>query len=493
MFCSCVNDPFITTPNVHICEVCLAHPGSLPVPNKAGIIAAMKIAQALGCTIAAISKFDRKHYFYPDLPKGYQISQYDQPIGEHGSITLTLSPANHRPTATIGITRAHLEEDTAKLSHTLDNQTLVDFNRAGVPLVEIVTDPDFESAEEAKLYCQELQLLLRTLGVSDADMEKGQMRCEANISVQIPGTWQRQNGMILAVGEAKLNPKVELKNINSFRAIERAIDYEIKRQSALLDEGKTWQSETRGWDENRGVSVFQRTKESAADYRYFPEPDIPPFEPLVIAPHLSIPELPQAKRARFIEEFGFSASDAWILTSDKQWAEFAENTMAELYTWLDDLPDKTLKVDRLTEKRAVAKLVGGWLTTRLAGALSERNMNIRALAVSPENFAELLTLIYTNQVNATNAVKILYEMIDSGIDQDPSHILEEKNYGLIAGQEGLLPIIERVITAFPKEVAAFKAGKDPLIKFFIGQVMKETAGSADAKTTEELLRKNLPL
>ena len=493
MFCSCANDPFIGTPNVHVCEICLAHPGTLPVPNREGISAAMKISKALGCTIASESKFDRKHYFYPDLPKGYQISQYDQPIGEHGSITLQLSPSNHRPTATIGITRAHLEEDTAKLSHTLNGSTLVDFNRAGVPLVEIVTDPDFESAEEAKLYCQELQLILRTLGVSDADMEKGQMRCEANISVQLPGTWHRENGVIIARDGVKLNPKIELKNINSFRAIERAIEYEIKRQSALIEEGKAWKPETRGWDDAKGESVFQRTKESAADYRYFPEPDIPPFHPLELAPNITIPELPQTKRARFIDEYGFSVSDAWMLSSDKHWAEFAENTMTELYTWLDNLPNKDLKVDTLAEKRTLAKLAGGWLTTRLMGAMAERSIHIRILKISPENFAELLTLVYTNKVNTTNALKILNEMLDSGVDQDPSHILDTQNYGLISGEDGLLPIIEKVVAAHPKEAAAFKAGKEPLIKFFIGQVMKETGGSADAKVAEEMLRKILML
>lgn len=491
MFCSCANDPFIATPNIHICEVCLAHPGALPVPNEAGIRAAIKIAQALGCTIAHESKFDRKHYFYPDLPKGYQISQFDQPIGEHGSITLELSPHNHRPTATIGITRAHLEEDTAKLSHTPGGHTLVDFNRAGVPLVEIVTDPDFESAEEAKLYCQELQLMLRTLGVSDADMEKGQMRCEANISVQLPGTWHRENGIIIAREGAKLNAKIELKNINSFRSVERAIDYEIKRQSALIDAGKIWGAETRGWDDPRGESVFQRTKESAADYRYFPEPDIPPFRPLELALSTTLPELPQAKRARFIEEYGFSASDAWILTSDKHWGEFAENTMGELYTWLEELPNEELKVDRIAEKRTLAKLAGGWLTTRLMGAMAERTIHIRILKISPENFAELITLVYTNKINSTNALKILNEMLDSGVDLDPSHVLEEKKYGMISGVDGLLPIIEKIIIAHPKEVAAFKAGKEPLIKFFIGMVMKETAGSADPVTTEKFLRQHL--
>jgi aspartyl-tRNA(Asn)/glutamyl-tRNA(Gln) amidotransferase subunit B len=492
MFCSCVNDPFIDTPNVNICEVCLAHPGTLPVPNQAAILATMKISQALGCTVAKESKFDRKHYFYPDLPKGYQISQFDQPIGEHGKITLRLtSGKNHRPEATIGITRVHLEEDTAKLSHTIHGTSLVDFNRAGVPLVEMVSDPDIQSAEEAKNYCQELQLILRTLGVSQADMEKGQMRCEANISVQTTGSFTIENGVVIPAPGHKLNAKVEVKNINSFRAVERAIEYEIKRQSDLLDQGKTWESATRGWDETKGATVHQRSKESAADYRYFPEPDIPPFKPHDLAPLISIPELPQSKRDRFIDEYGFSVADAFLLTSDKNWAEFTEDTMSDLYSWLKVQPDETMAVDKEAERRAVAKLTGGWITTKLMGAMAERAMDIRILKIQPENFAELITLIYTNKVNSTNGSKILNEMLDSGVDLDPSHVLEEKGYGQISDEATLLPTVQRIIEQFPAQAAQFKAGKEPLIKFLVGMVMKETEGSADPLVAEKILRQNL--
>jgi aspartyl-tRNA(Asn)/glutamyl-tRNA(Gln) amidotransferase subunit B len=436
MFCSCVNDPFIDTPNTNICEVCLAHPGTLPVPNKIGIVGAIGIAQALNCTIAKNSKFDRKHYFYPDLPKGYQISQYDQPIGEHGYIELEITGANHRPTARIGITRVHMEEDTAKLNHAASGTALVDFNRAGVPLVEIVSDPDVQSAAEAKAYCQELQLIFRTLGVSNADMEKGQMRCEANVSLQTEGSFTNVNGVITPNPGVTLNSKVEVKNINSFRAVEKAIDFEIKRQTELIEKGETWIPETRGWDEKKQGTVHQRSKESSADYRYFPEPDIPPFNPSLLAKDISLPELPQAKRARFETEYGFSKADAHILTSDPEWGIFTENVMSELVEWLHCLPESKEDTEEmhLNKKQQLAKLTGGWLTSKLMGMMAERKIDIRLLRVKEENFAELMALIYTNRVNSTNAQKILIEMLDSGVDMDPTHIMEAKGYGQISDE-----------------------------------------------------------
>ncbi len=490
MFCGCPNDPFATAPNTNVCEVCLAHPGTLPVPNAKAIESTIKIAKALGCTIAPLSKFDRKHYFYPDLPKGYQISQYDQPIGEHGTIRLVLSSGkNHRNEATVGVTRVHLEEDTAKLVHGADGTTLVDFNRSGVPLVEIVSDPDIQSAEEAKMYCQELQLILRYLKVSDADMEKGQMRCEANISVQKTGTFTIENGIVKPEPGVQLNAKVEVKNINSFRAVERAIVHEIERQTALIERGETWSSQTRGWDDEKGVTVLQRSKETAADYRYFPEPDIPPFEPLtLVGGQVSIPELPSARRERFVEEFGFSASDAYLLTASAAWAEFTEQVMGEIYGWLEADVDESKEADKAVELRAVAKLTGGWITTKLMGAMAERAIDIRVLKVKPENFAELINLLYTNRVNATNALKILNEMLDAGVDLDPSHVMEEKGYGLVADEGALKPLVEQIINQFPKQVEQFKAGKEPIMKFLIGMVMKETEGSADPVVVEKMLR-----
>ncbi|HSR89156.1 MAG TPA: Asp-tRNA(Asn)/Glu-tRNA(Gln) amidotransferase subunit GatB [Candidatus Udaeobacter sp.] len=494
MFCACKNDPDRSTPNTNICETCLAHPGTLPVPNKTAIEWAAKIAKALNCKISANSKFDRKHYFYPDLPKGYQISQFDQPIGEHGHIDLEFLPGkNWREKARIGVTRVHLEEDTAKLSHDSSKNTLVDFNRAGVPLVEIVSEPDITSAAEAKAYCQELQTIFRYLGVSDADMEKGHMRCEVNISVQEENKFINDNGVIKPVAGYTLNHKVEVKNINSFRAVEKAIEFEIQRQTALIKKGEAWKQQTRGWDDNSGGTVMQREKETAADYRYFPEPDIPPFHPEKIAGDLSLPELPAAKRIRFRDEYGFSYADSEILSADLNWSDFTENTMTELIEWLHDMSDKKTDTDEIltNKKQQLARLAGGWITSKLMGAMSEKKIDIKVLKLKPENFAELVALIYTNKVNSTNAQKILIEMLDSGVDLDPTHIMEEKGYGQISDEGKLANIIEEVIKNYPQQVEQFRSGKEPILQFLKGMVMKATEGSADPAVAEKLLREKL--
>jgi len=494
MFCSCVNDPDQTKPNTYVCPVCLAHPGTLPVPNHEAIGLTVLVAKSLGCKIAENSKFDRKHYFYPDLPKGYQISQFDRPIGEHGSVSINLtSTKNHRTKAVIGITRVHLEEDTAKLEHGTKNETLVDFNRAGVPLVEIVSDPDIQSGIEAKAYCQELQTIFRYLKVSDANMEKGQMRCEANVSVQETGKYEIVNGVVKALGEYQLNPKIEVKNINSFRAVEKAIDYEIQRQSDLVDKGVTWGPETRGWSDEKQETYTQRVKESAADYRYFPEPDIPVFNPLVIAGDRPLPELPTAKRDRFHNEYGFSWADAILLAAEEQTATFAEEVYSELIEWLHSLPETKAATDDiiLENKAKLAKLAGGWITSKLFGALTERNLSFSELKISPENFAELIALTYAERVNSTNANKILGEMLDANTDIDPTHIMEDKGYGQIKDEDALGTIVDQVIADSPVQVAAFKAGKEPLMQFLKGMVMKATEGSADPTTAEKLLREKL--
>lgn len=494
MFCSCPNNPDRDAPNTNICEICLAHPGTLPVPNKQAIVDTVKIAQALGCIINKWSRFDRKHYFYPDLPKGYQISQFDQPIGEHGKIGLDLRTTdNLRAAPVIGITRVHLEEDTAKLSHDGKKNTLVDFNRAGVPLVEIVSDPDIQSSAEAKAYCQELQMIFRYLGVSDADMEKGHMRCEANISVQEEEKFEIKNGEIKIKKGYRLNPKVEIKNINSFRAIEKSIDYETKRQTKMIESGKIWTQQTRGWDDAKGETYLQREKETSADYRYFPEPDIPPFEPEKIAGKIILPELPAVRRARFNQEYGFSQADAQILASDLNWADFSEQVMGELMEWLISLPESKKIAENLTmqKQRELAHLTGGWITSKLAGAMSERKIDIRILKIKPENFAELIALIYTGRINSTSAQKILGEMLDSGADKDPTHIMEEKGYGQIRDEGKIGVIIDEVIRSYPDQVAQFKKGKEPIIKFLIGMAMKASEGSADPVVVEKLLREKL--
>lgn len=494
MFCSCNNNPDEPEPNRSICEVCTAQPGTLPVPNKKAIAWTAKIGKALKCTIRDYSKFDRKHYFYPDLPKGYQISQYDEPIAEHGSITLTFPlEKNDRDSVKIGITRAHLEEDTAKLLHDTDGNTLIDFNRAGTPLVEIVTNPDFQSAAEAKMYCQELRTLMRALDVSDANMEKGHMRCEANVSVQEAGTFDIVDGIVKPRAGHTLNAKVELKNLNSFKAVERGIQYEIERQIGLIQKGESWIQQTRGWNDDKGETYLQRKKENAEEYRYFPEPDIPPFHPLRISGRISLPELPQAKRARFHEEYGLSYADARMLTDDKHWANFTEAVMSEVFAWLHALPEIKGDSDEIVaQKRTkVARLAGGWITSKLAGILKEKHMHISDVAFSPENFGELLTLIYTDRVNATNAYKILLIMTGLDTDTDPTHILEEKGWGKVSDEGALGKVVDEVIQSYPDQVTQFKNGKEPIIKFLIGMCMKATEGSADPAVLEKLLREKL--
>jgi aspartyl-tRNA(Asn)/glutamyl-tRNA(Gln) amidotransferase subunit B len=494
MFCSCHNDSDEAEPNTHICEICTAQPGTLPVPNKQALIDTVKIGTALGCTIRDLSKFDRKHYFYPDLPKGYQISQYDEPIAEHGQITLDLSlEETERNEAVIGITRAHLEEDTAKLLHSTDGSTLVDFNRAGTPLVEIVTDPDFQSGIEAKIYCQELRMLMRALRVSDADMEKGHMRCEANISVQEAGRFEIVDGKVRPLGDYVLNAKVELKNLNSFKAVERGIAYEIARQLACIEAGETWIQQTRGWNEDKGETYLQRKKENAEDYRYFPDPDIPPFHPRALAGHVTLPELPQAKRARFVSEYGLSLADARLLSEDSAWANFTEAVMSELFEWLHALPEVSgSTADILDEQRnKIVRLAGGWLTSKLLGVLNEKQMTISDIHCSPENFAELIALLYTERINATNAHKVLLIMVGLDTDKDPTHIMEEKGWGQMSDETELQQVVDRIITEHPDQVAQFKSGKDTIIKYLIGMCMKATEGSADPVVIERLLRSSL--
>ena len=494
MFCSCTNNPDFKEPNTTVCEICLGHPGTLPVPNKTAIEWTVKIGTALNCAIRELSKFDRKHYFYPDLPKGYQISQYDEPIAENGFIMLEFPLRdNMREEAKITIRRAHLEEDTAKLIHDNDGATLVDFNRSGTPLVEIVTNPDFKTALEAKIYCQELQALFRALGVSDADMEKGHMRCEANVSVQEAGRFEVVNGEVKPHEGYMLKPKVELKNLNSFKAVEKGIEYEIKRQIQLIEKGETWVQQTRGWDEDKEETVMQRTKENAEDYRYFPEPDIPPFHPGKIAGDVRLPELPQAKRARFHEEYGFSYADAQLLSQNPAWADFSEAVMSELVAWLDVSPEVKGDSSEIKEnkKQQMARLAGGWVTSKLMGAMSERKIDIRILKISPENFAELISLIYTNKVNSTNAQKILSDMLDAGTDADPTHIMEEKVYGQVSDEAKIIAVVDEVIKSYPEQAYEFQHGKEPLIKFLIGMVMKATEGTVDPQIAEKILRAKL--
>lgn len=493
MFCSCKTVFDTQEANTSICPICLAHPGTLPVPNKEAIIATVRMSKALGCTIQETSHFDRKHYFYPDLPKGYQISQDTHPIGEHGTMVLEFFlEENIRDTARIYIRRVHLEEDTAKLLHDTNGNSLVDYNRAGSSLMEIVTDPDFKTAAEAKKYCQELRTLCRYLDISDADMEKGHMRCEANVSVQEAGQFEITDGVVRPLGDYVLKNKVEIKNINSFKAIEKAILYEIGRQTALLEKQESWDQETRGWDEYTEETVLQRKKGAAKDYRYFTEPDIPPFHPATLAGTIHLPELPQAKRERFHTEYGFSYGDAHMLTTSPAWANFTESVMTELKDWIQSLQEKPGEIATNDEQYAsLAKLAGGWMTSKLMGVLNDKGLGITDIPFSPENFAELIALMSEGRVNATNGYKILLIMVGSDVNKDPTHILEEKGWGQISNEDTLREVVTRTLESYQEQVTEYKQGKESVLKFLIGMVMKSTEGSADPQVVEKLLKETL--
>ncbi len=482
MFCGCSAHDQGAAPNSNICPVCMGHPGVLPVPNAQAVRMGIMLGLALGCKIAPVSKFDRKNYFYPDLPKAYQISQFDLPVAYDGRITIE-TPGGEQPSFTIGIVRAHLEEDAAKNVHDGSGKTLVDFNRGGTPLVETVTGPDFHSPQEAKAFLQEVRLIARTLGVSDADMEKGNMRCDANISLR-----QRDEaGHIVGL---EFNPKTEIKNLNSFRHVERALEYEIQRQTKLWNGGTPPAvSTTRGWNDTKQVTEEQRVKESSQDYRYFPEPDIPALALTELADDVrrSMPELPAAKRRRLVEEYFLKPEDARQLCEDPVLAEFAERTFGELESWLNALPelDGAQQDAWDAQRKKMARLVSTWILTKLLGALSERGGDVRTMHVTPENFAELLTLIATGKLNAGAGLTVLSAMLEDG--SDPSHVMEEKRLGKMDDVAALAETIDRVIAQNPAETARYRGGDKKLIAFFIGQVMKATEGTADAKETRNLL------
>lgn len=486
MYCNCPNSSNESEPNIFICPVCTGQPGALPVVNKEALKMGVMAANAFVCTLAEKTKFDRKNYFYPDLPKGYQISQYDLPIAQKGFLEIRI-PKGVRDVARIGITRVHLEEDAAKSFHGKGGATLVDYNRAGTPLIEIVTEPDFQSPAEAKIFLQELRTIMRYLGISDADMEKGQLRCDANISLR---EFDKDNNPV----HDSLFPKTEIKNLNSFKAVERALEYEIKRQTKLWQAGKPpMVQSTRGWNEAEGVTEQQRTKEEEQDYRYFPEPDIPPIDmgEIISQAKSEVPELPEAKRQRFKDEYGFSEEAVKFLAANPLWADYAENVVSELKAWLASLPDVEGSADEIYQenKKKLAKLVGGWLTSKLQGVLADKKLDFKSLKIDPENFAEFITLIYTNKVSSSAAQKILAKMVETG--KDPSHIMEDQELGQMNDVKELEEIVADAVANNPEQAAAYRAGKTALIQFFIGVVMKSTEGKADPNVTKVLLEKEL--
>jgi len=462
MFCSCSNDSNERHPNLLICPTCLGHPGTLPVINEEAVKKVIKTGLALNCQVPETSKFDRKNYFYPDLPKGYQISQYDLPICKEGF--LEIDGKN------IQIRRVHLEEDTGRLIHQ-KGYSLVDFNRAGIPLMELVTEPDITGSEEAKKFAEELQLILRYLDISNADPEKGELRVEVNIS--------------LSSEDKKLGTKVEIKNLNSFRAVEKAIAYEIERQAKNLNSGGKIIQETRGWDDARNLTFSQREKEEAYDYRYFPEPDLPPLyfkKEDIDEIKKTIPELPQQKRNRFKREYEIDENSIEIFIRNKNLGDYFEKVISELQPRL--VHEKLSNLIKLASNYLISDLQGLLGNTPLNRARESRNL---IGLINPENFAEFVGLIYDGKISSKIAKMVLEEMFKTGAD--PSHIIEEKNLNLITDQSEIEKIIKEVLVKNQKAVSDFKQKKENALQFLIGQVMKETKGRASPALAKEMLIK----
>ncbi len=464
VFCNCSTE-FGTPPNTNICPVCMGYPGVLPVLNERVLEYAVKAGLALNSQIAPYSKFDRKQYFYPDLPKNYQISQFDLPIAEHGYLEIELIDADGNPMRKkIGITRLHMEEDAGKLVHggsdRLSGSTysLVDYNRTGVPLVEIVSEPDMTSGVEAAEYAQELRRIMLYLGVSDGNMQEGSLRCDVNISVR-------------PVGQKEFGTKVEIKNMNSFNAIQRAIEYEIERQTKAIEAGERIIMETRLWEEGSQRTISMRVKEGSSDYRYFPEPDLAPIE----VPQTTLekwrselPELPAAKRRRYENDFQLSPYDARVLTDERAVAEYFESTVAA---------------------GANAKQAVNWIMGDIAGYLNQNKLNITEIALKPPILAELISLIEAGTISGKIAKDILPELLTKG--GSAKELVESKGLIQISDTGELEAIIEQVVAANPKELEQYRNGKTKLLGFFVGQVIKQTGGRADPKVTNQLMAKKL--
>lgn len=479
MFSPCPVPTGTPAPNTYVDAVTMGLPGTLPVPNETALAWAVQAAYALGCTVPEETKFDRKSYFYPDLPKGYQISQYDEPIGHGGALSFVLGGA---PTS-IRIERLHLEEDTGKLFHPAEGDySLIDYNRAGVPLVEIVTEPDFRSPAAAKAFLQELQLLMRYLGISDADMEKGQLRCDANISLRpiLPGDHPEAD---------RLYPKTEIKNLNSFRAVERALEYETERQQKLWDAGTPPDTQTtRGWDDVKNETVAQREKEAVHDYRYFPEPDIPRISfsaDWLADQRQQVDELPSQRRERFVTSIGFTPADATLLVERRAVADYAEKVVSELKEWLKTENPDTDRGGWTERKQEYSKIIANWLLNAHAGVLTQQRRDITATKITPENFAELLTYVAAKKITKTVAQRVLEEMEAAGTD--PSDIIEREKLWTQTADVDLAAIVSTVIAANPKVVADYRSGKTNAVQFLVGQVMKECKGVADAAEVREMM------
>ena len=461
MFCDSPNEPEERHPNLNVCPICMAHPGTLPTINKEAIKKVLKLGLLLDGEIAKHSCFERKNYFYPDLPKGYQISQYHSPLVKNASLNLKSGKK-------IKIQRIHLEEDTARLIHS-GKETLVDFNRAGIPLMELVTEPDIKSAKEAKEFAEELRTIVKNLNISSADMEKGVMRIEANISLsQI----------------AKLGTKVEIKNLNSFKAVERAIEYEIERQGEILASGKKIVQETRGWDDIEEKTVSQRIKEESHDYRYFPEPDLPALnlendeEFNIEKLRAELPETPEQKRKRLKNQYNLEEELIEILVKDPQILSFFEKAVSELLEWA-----------KPEDKKNLTALASNYLKTDLLGLANEKQISFSELLLTPENFAELMKMLVKNEITSRGAKDVLRKIIEQG--GDPSQIIEELGLKQIADEDYLETVVKEVIRDNQKPTEDYKKGKQEALQFLIGQTMKQTRGKAKPEMARNLLEKFL--
>ncbi|MGE7828151.1 Asp-tRNA(Asn)/Glu-tRNA(Gln) amidotransferase subunit GatB [Paenibacillus sp. NPDC093718] len=450
IFCGC-STAFGAPPNTHTCPICLGHPGVLPVLNRQAVEYAMKAAMALNCTIGDVSKFDRKNYFYPDSPKAYQISQYDQPIGENGWIDIEVDGKTKR----IGITRLHLEEDAGKLTHVDGGYaSLVDFNRVGTPLVEIVSEPEISTPEEAKAYLEKMRAIMQYCDVSDVKMEEGSLRCDANISLR---PW----------GQKELGTKAELKNMNSFRGVQRGLEYEQYRQTEILDEGGVIVQETRRWDEAQAKTFSMRGKEQAHDYRYFPDPDLVSVhisEEWKEAVRATIPELPDARKARYSSEYGLPDYDAAVITSSKLLADFFEDSL----NYTKD-----------------AKSVSNWIMGDLLGYLNSNNLELSEVKITGQGLGEMIGLIEKGTISSKIAKTVFKEMLESG--KLPAQIVEEKGLVQISDEGAIKSIVEQVVANNPQSVEDYKAGKQKAIGFLVGQVMKESKGKANPALANKLL------
>ena len=478
-FCNCPNQETdqpacAGRSNLNICPICMGHPGVLPVLNKEVIIKALKLGLALDGEVADNCCFDRKNYFYPDLPKGYQISQYQLPLIKGGIVQTDSGPVH--------LERIHLEEDTAKLFHENDS-SLLDFNRAGIPLVEIVTNPEIKNAIHAKVFLEELQKIVRCLEISDADMEKGQLRCDANISIR-------------PKGDKKLYPKTEVKNLNSFKAVERALSYEIIRQQELWDKGNQPKHQTtRGWDGRK--TVEQRGKEEEKDYRYFPEPDLPPLDKNTFKEQgidleflkKDLPELPMKKRKRFIKEYGFGTSEARLLTETTKRAAYVEEVISELKAWLISLETVEGSEQEIWQNNRgkFIKLLLKWLINNLL-VLQKKSQEID-FKITPENFAEFIILMYEKKLADNLGQQVLEKMYVTEKDMD--RVLKECDFKTAEDKLDLGEIILKVIEDNPEIVKKIKKGKTNVIKYLVGQVMKKTQGQAEPNTVQELLEREL--